>query len=98
MAAVREDDDGLTVRYPPHHNTLTKSGSEHFECTKDALTEIFDNSIQANSGKEDRHIKLYLHVSEFQGQSFLIVWDNGRGMGIEDLKAYATYHLGQKER
>ncbi|CAM9669020.1 unnamed protein product, partial [Ectocarpus sp. 12 AP-2014] len=75
--------------YPPHFNTITKTGEAHFSKISHAVAELIDNSIQAttdNTGPRTVEIEVDLGS---RGGSFLVVRDNGRGMNAAGLKDFA---------
>jgi nitrogen fixation/metabolism regulation signal transduction histidine kinase len=89
------------VSYEPHFNVLTKSGKAHFSNVKDALCELVDNSIQAtkdNGAADGRTIKVFIELGLTAGSSYVVVWDNGRGMDVGGIKEFATYFHGQRDR
>lgn len=60
----------------------------------DAIAELIDNSIQHCDGPS-RLISISLHISS---PSFIVVADNGSGMTVEDIKAFATFALDRRTR
>ena len=86
------------IDYQPHPNTLTKSGKRNFNCVKDALAELCDNSIQSTEDKVDRQVKVIVSISRAHNDSYIIVWDNGRGMDVNGIRDMVTYHYGRQER
>ena len=60
-----------------------------------------DNSIQAtvdNAPGAGRRVKVHVALGKTAGESYVIVYDNGRGMDVDGIKAFATYFLGQTDR
>jgi hypothetical protein len=60
----------------------------------DAIAEFIDNSIQACRGvAPERNINIELFVD-----GFLMITDNGCGLNVADVEAFATFSLDQKTR
>ena len=90
----------ITISYPPHFNTITKSGSSHFTRPVDGVSELIDNSITACRGSSEER---YIHIALFyqpnnQQNGYLAVLDNGCGMDVKNITEFATYSLDRETR
>lgn len=65
----------------------------------DALAEFVDNSIQYHSDRPcEISISLQLAGRYSTGSSYIVISDNGRGMTVSAIKAFATFALDQRAR
>ena len=60
----------------------------------DALAEFIDNSIQYTRHEKDRQITISVALLS-QAVGYIIISDNGDGMGITELTHFATFSLDQ---
>jgi hypothetical protein len=85
------------ISYVPHFHTLTESGKSHFSRSADGLAEFIDNSIQAcKDVKPARNIGISFFLVGEGG--YLLMTDNGCGMCLDNLKAFATFSLDRETR
>ncbi|XP_065660153.1 structural maintenance of chromosomes flexible hinge domain-containing protein 1 isoform X3 [Hydra vulgaris] len=83
------------LKYDVHPNALTQSGNYHFSSPYQAICEFIDNGIQAtNDNPIARDITIYI----FSTQKIICILDNGKGMYAEEIKAFLSYFLTQKDR
>jgi DNA gyrase/topoisomerase IV subunit B len=68
---------------PPHPHAQTERGKNLYNNIWVALCEFIDNSIAARSTK----IEVQLHKDQ------VVIEDDGIGMGVDDLKKFATHGL-----
>ena len=88
----------VDITYVPHHNTLTASGRSHFSRIADGLAEFIDNSIQACSSDISPLQKIDIRFFFVGDAGYAVVSDSGKGMNLDNLKAFATYSLDQETR
>jgi hypothetical protein len=88
----------VDITYVPHHNTLTASGRSHFSRIADGLAEFIDNSIQACSSEVSPLQKIDIRFFFVGDSGYAVVSDSGKGMNLDNLKAFATYSLDQETR
>lgn len=69
----------------PHINILTKSGDEYDFIS--ALAELIDNSIQNTAVNPYQQI---INIHFKKEESYLTIWDNGRGMNLDEIRNWAT--------
>ena len=100
MALSRSSSDNIPINYQPHFHTLTKAGERNFSNLKDALCELCDNAIEATKdcAEKARDVKVILSVSPRTEGTYIIVWDNGTGMDVDQITDFATYAYSRKER
>lgn len=95
----------VEITFTPHYYALTHSGKSQFSRIPDAIAELIDNSIQAcstNELAEERKVFVSMHLENYRNihlkSGYIVVLDNGKGMGKEDLREFATYSLDQETR
>jgi len=80
----------------PSKTILTKGGNSEYDLVS-AICELVDNSIQAlRSSTEKRQIQIRLKTSA-ESTGTIYVWDNGKGMNLQELKRWATMGLTQAD-
>eukprot|EP01039_Chlorochromonas_danica_P002706 gene2706-2956_t len=93
---MTEDHAMETIQYEPHYKSVTEQGRHHFNRHADALAELIDNSIQFSKDVNNSMISISTHQNS--PSNFVVVADNGCGMDVDDIKAFATFALDRKTR
>eukprot|EP00041_Stephanoeca_diplocostata_P039561 m.1635708 g.1635708 ORF g.1635708 m.1635708 type:complete len:2231 (+) comp25422_c0_seq7:162-6854(+) len=98
--------DTVNVNFQPHHDTLTLGGRNVYHDTENnrahtaAIAEFVDNSLAAtkrNAGA--RTITISMHeYTDAPEKNHMIILDNGKGMDIGDLQAWATLNYSHDRR
>jgi hypothetical protein len=92
-----EEVESMECFFNPHYGTVTETGKSHFERVADGLSEFVDNSIQACRDAEGgRNIEIGLYLSGDNG--YVVIADNGKGMGPQEVPQFATYSLDRNTR
>ncbi len=82
----------------PHHNISTKT-DQFFSNASHAIAEFVDNSLQATNDRQERKISIHAMIDKKDNKhSYLLIADNGKGMGEREIRHFATLALDQKSR
>jgi hypothetical protein len=84
-----------------HYKAITESGNSLYDTATEAICEFIDNSIHytwtnRKSNKKPRDLEI---ATLGQGNDhFLVIWDNGHGMGESQLKQFTAYGQSKEDK